>query len=186
GISYLKWDANRDITEPGSAALAPDRQSHLPIDRIHATSEVMAEVARRPADVELMLCASGGGRSDLATLTHFHELWTSDNTDPVDRLSIQWGASHLLPAKVLGAHVTHWGMKPVPFGCAVAMSARFGFDLDLTGLSQEDLEACEQAAERYFRIRELVQHGDLHRLVSPHGTDRCALAYRDPEGEAGV
>ena len=93
---------NRDITEPGSGAVPADRQSHVPIDRVAATREVMAEVARRHPDVELMLCASGGGRSDLDTLQWFHELWTSDNTDPVDRVRIQWGASHLLPASVLG------------------------------------------------------------------------------------
>lgn len=178
GIGYLKWDANRDITEAGSDALAADRQSHLPVDRVRATAEVMAEIARRHPDVELMLCASGGGRSDLATLRWFHELWTSDDTDPVDRVRIQWGASHLLPASVLGAHVTRWGQRPIAFGCAVAMSGRFGFDLDLAGLTDEETATCVGAAAAYARIRDVVQHGDLHRLVSPLGGARAALAYR--------
>lgn len=187
GISYLKWDANRDVTEPGSMSLADDRQSHLAIDRVRATWTVMAEIARRHPDVELMLCASGGGRSDLGTLGFFHELWTSDNTDPIDRLRIQWGASHLLPASVLGAHVTRWGERPVPFGCAVAMSGRFGLDLDLTRLNDHERLTCRQATEDYAAIRDVVQFGDLHRLVSPLGdSDRAALAYVAPDGERAV
>ncbi len=178
GISYLKWDANRDVTEPGSDALARDRQSHLPIDRVAATRAVMAEVARRHPDVELMACASGGGRSDLDTLRWFHELWTSDDTDPVDRVRIQWGASHLLPASVLGAHVTRWGERPIPFGCAVAMSGRFGLDLDLTALTDDERSAAAAAVASYRRIRDVVQQGELHRLVSPVGSTRAALAYR--------
>ncbi len=182
GISYLKWDANRDITEPGSGALALDRQTHLPVDRVRATATVMAEVARRHPDVELMLCASGGGRSDLGTLAHFHELWTSDNTDPVDRVRIQWGASHLLPASVLGAHVTRWGNRPFAFACAVALSGRFGFDVDLTALSPEELAIARQAVAADDRLRHLVQQGELHRLVSPVGSTVGALAFVDPSG----
>ncbi|MEO6988960.1 MAG: alpha-galactosidase, partial [Aquihabitans sp.] len=167
GISYLKWDANRDLTEAGTAA----------IERARATWDVMAEVARRHPDVGLMACASGGGRSDLGTLRYFHELWTSDNTDPVDRVRIQWGASHLLPASALGAHVTRWGQRPVAFGCAVAMSGRFGFDLDLTALDSDEWATCLQAVEDYHQIRDVVQQGDLYRLVSPVGSSHGAWAY---------
>jgi alpha-galactosidase len=186
GITYLKWDANRDITEPGSPALAPDRQSHLAVDRVRATWEIMDHVAKAHPEVELMLCASGGGRSDLGTLRYFEELWTSDNTDPVDRVRIQWGASHLLPASVVAAHVTHWGLRPVAFGCAVALSGRFGFDLDLDALSDDDRATCRAASSTYRRIGDLVQQGDLHRLVSPVGSSRAALAFVDPAGDRAV
>jgi alpha-galactosidase len=181
-ITYLKWDANRDVFESGSVALAAERQSHLAVDRVRATEEVMAAVAARHPDVELMLCASGGGRSNLADLRWFHELWTSDNTDPVDRVRIQWGASHLLPALVLGAHVTRWGLKPVPFACAVAMSARFGFDIDPRSFTDHERTVAAEASATYRRIRNLVQFGDLHRLVSPIGSPRGALAYRSTDG----
>lgn len=186
GISYLKWDANRDLFETWTAALPADRQSHAPVDLARATWSVMEEVARRHPDVELMLCASGGGRSDLGTLAWFHEVWTSDDTDPVDRIRIQWGASHLLPASVIAAHVTRWGAKPVDFGCAVAMAGRFGFDLDLTGLSDDEWRACQQATASTHALRDLVQHGDLHRLVSPLGNDRAAVAYLAPAAGAGT
>ena len=179
-ISYLKWDANRDISESGSAVLPADQQLRLPVDRVRATLAIMDEVARRHPTIELMLCASGGGRSDLANLARFHELWTSDNTDPVDRVRIQWGASHLLPASVLGAHVTRWGQRPMPFACAVALSARFGFDIDPRSLTGEERETAAQAVATYRSIRALVQFGDLHRLVSPIGTGRGALAFLAP------
>lgn len=185
-ISYLKWDANRDLTEPGSAALAPDRQSHMAVDRVRYLWEVMAEVAARHPDVEVMACASGGGRSDLGTLRWCHELWTSDNTDPLDRLRIQWGASHLLPAMVQGAHVTRWGGRPVAFGAMVALSGRFGFDLDLTAMTSDELVVARRATEVARRIRTLVQFGDLYRLVSPVGGDHSALAYRSPGGGSSV
>lgn len=182
-ISYLKWDANRDITEAGSTGLAADRQSHLALDRVRATWRVMEAVARRHPDVEMMLCASGGGRSELGTLRWFHEVWTSDNTDPVERVRIQWGASHLLPASTLGAHVTRWGDRPLPFALAVALSGRFGFDLDLRRLSEAELDLCRQASADDDAIRSVVQHGDLFRLHSPIGSDRAALAYRSTAGD---
>lgn len=181
GISYLKWDANRDVFEAGSAALPADRQSHLAVDRVLATYRIMDEVARRHPDVELMLCASGGGRSDLGNLARFHELWTSDNTDPLDRVRLQWGASHLLPASVLGAHVTRWGAKPIGFACAVAMSARFGFDLDPRSMSEDERATATVATAEAHRVRPLVQQGDLHRLISPLTGPIGALAYVDPD-----
>jgi alpha-galactosidase len=184
GITYLKWDANRDVTEPGSSSLPADRQSHLALDRVRATMAIMATVAERHPEVELMLCASGGGRSDLATLAHFHELWTSDNTDPVDRVRIQWGASHLLPASVLAAHVTRWGQRPFAFAAAVALSGRFGFDVDLITATPEEREIAAASSDTSRRIRHLVQQGDLHRLVSPIASEVAALAYVDDEADA--
>ena len=179
GISYVKWDANRSVSEPGTPALPADRQSNFWLDHAEATWSLMAEIAARHPDVELMLCASGGGRVDLGSLRWFHEVWLSDNTDPVARVRMQWAAGHFLPANVVGAHVTRWAERPLPFACAVAMSARFGFDLDLTGLSSEELAVCRRAVAVYRRVRDLVQLGELWRLVSPErgSGDLAALAY---------
>jgi alpha-galactosidase len=199
GISYLKWDANRDVSEPGSPALAADRQTNYWVELERATTRVMRDIARSRPDVELMLCASGGGRVDLQSLRWFHEVWTSDNTDPVDRVLMQWAASHYLPPKVLGAHVTRWGERPVEFGCAVAMSARFGFDLDTSGLSEHERSVCRTAVEVYLAHRDLVQEGDLHRLVSPWRegavtsrdgeaarTGSAALSYSSPDRRRSI
>ncbi len=184
GISYLKWDANRPLTDPGSPALGADRQANYWVDHARATWRLMEAVAEHHPEQTLMLCASGGGRVDLGSLRWFHEVWLSDNTDPVDRLRMQWAASHFLPANVVAAHVTREGNRPVAFGCAVAMSARFGFDLDLANLTDEERTVCRRAVELYRDIRPLVQQGDLWRLVPPG--ERAALAYVSTDGHRAV
>ena len=176
-VSYVKWDANRSVSEPGSTALHPHRQGRWPVDVVRATWDVMDTIGERWPDTELMLCASGGGRIDLGTLRRFHEVWLSDNTDPVDRLVMQWHAAEFLPANVLAAHVTLWGMRPLRFACAVAMTARFGFDLNRAYVSEADWGVCRRAAAAYRTIRDVVQQGDLMRLVSPDDGPNVALAY---------
>jgi alpha-galactosidase len=184
GISYLKWDANRPLTDPGSPTLGPDRQANYWFDQARTTWRLMETVAERHPEQTLMLCASGGGRVDLGSLRWFHEVWLSDNTDPVDRVRMQWAASHFLPANVVAAHVTREGDRPVDFGCAVAMSARFGFDIDFAGMTDDELTLCHRAVAIYRDIRPLVQLGDLWRLVPPG--ERAALAYVSPDGQRAV
>jgi alpha-galactosidase len=144
----------------------------------------MEAVVRRHPAVTLMLCASGGGRVDLGSLRWFHEVWLSDNTDPVDRVHMQWAASHFLPANVVAAHVTRWGNRPIAFACAVAMSARFGFDVDLAGLSEEERAICWRAVQLYREIRPVVQLGDLWRLVAPE--EHSSLAYVSQNADRAV
>lgn len=186
GADYVKWDANRMVTEPGTSALGADRQANWPVDVVHATWEAMDRVANAHPDTHLMLCASGGGRMDLETLSRFHEVWLSDNTDPVDRVRIQWHASEFLPACALAAHVTRWGQRPVEFACAVAMSARFGFDLNPDVLSTSEWKICQRATAHYRRLRPLVQRGDLVRLISPEHGSSAALAYVAPDRSEAV
>jgi alpha-galactosidase len=184
GISYLKWDANRPLTDPGSPTLASDRQANYWVDHARATWHLMETVAERHPELTLMLCASGGGRIDLGSLRWFHDVWLSDNTDPIDRLRMQWAASHFLPANVVGAHVTRQGNRPLAFACAVAMTARFGFDIDFAGMTSEELAVCRRAVALYRDVRPLVQQGDLWRLVPPGG--RAALSYVSQDGRRAV
>lgn len=180
GISYLKWDANRPITDPGSRSLPADRQANLWVDNVAATWALMDDVVARQPEVELMLCASGGGRNDHGTLRRFHEFWTSDNTDPVARVRMQWACSHFFPASVMAAHVTRWGERPLEFACAVALSGRFGFDIDLAGLSEDELDVCRRAVALAKRNATVIQQGWIEHLVSPvEGDDlsRAAVAY---------
>ena len=186
GISYLKWDANRALVETGSSTLDADHQGRVLFDLVDATWAVMGAVAERHPAVEMMLCASGGGRVDLGALRYFHEVWTSDNTDPLARVRMQWCASWFLPAQVLGAHVTRWGGLPIAFSAAVAMSARFGWDLDTAAATPEERSVLRRAADMYRRIRPLVQRGDLYRFASPFEQPRSALGYLDPASGAAV
>ncbi|HEY3861593.1 MAG TPA: alpha-galactosidase [Verrucomicrobiae bacterium] len=177
GITFAKWDCNRYLTQPGSSWLAPDRQSHLWIDYVRALYALMDKTEKAFPNTELMLCSGGGGRADYGALKHFHEFWPSDNTDPVRRVEMQWDYSYFFPSLALAGHVTHWGNRPMHFACSVAMSVRFGMDLDLVKLPPADKEICAGAIRAYKQIRDVVQLGDLFRLESPHEGPRSALNY---------
>lgn len=186
GVSYAKWDCNRYITQPGSSYLAPDRQSHLWIDYTHALYALMDKTAKAFPKTELMLCAGGGGRVDYGSLRYFHEFWPSDNTDPVVRVPMQWDYSYFFPSMAIASHVTRWGKRPMHFACSVAMSARFGMDLDLVKLPPEDKAICVGAINAYKRIREVTQLGDLYRLERPHDAARGALNFVSPDQKRAV
>lgn len=177
GITYAKWDCNRQLTQPGSSYLSPERQSQLWIDYVQALYGLMDKTARTFPKTELMLCASGGGRVDYGALKYFHEFWPSDNTDPVARVLMQWDYSYFFPPMALASHVTRWGNRPMHFACSVAMSARFGMDLDLTKLSREEKAICAGAIRAYKGIRDVTQLGDLYRLEDPHEGFRGAIGY---------
>ena len=181
GISYAKWDCNRYLTQPGSSWLAPDRQSHLWIDYVHALYALMDKTAKAYPKTELMLCSGGGGRVDYGALRYFHEFWPSDNTDPVERVAMQWNYTYFFPSMALASHVTHWGNRPMHFACSVAMSARFGMDLDLTKLSAQDKAICAGAITAYKKIREITLTGDLYRLEDPRQGIRGALNFVSPD-----
>jgi alpha-galactosidase len=176
-ISYAKWDCNRYLTQPGSSWLSPNRQSHLWIEYVRALYDLMERTAQTFPHTELMLCSGGGGRVDYAALKYFHEFWPSDNTDPVRRVSMQWDYSYFFPAMTLASHVTHWGKRPMHFACAVAMTARFGMDLDLAKLSAEDKAICASAISAYKRVRDVTHLGELYRLERPHYAARGAINF---------
>ncbi|HVU27209.1 MAG TPA: alpha-galactosidase [Verrucomicrobiae bacterium] len=185
-ITYAKWDCNRYLTQPGSSYLAPDQQSHLWIDYVNALYALMDKTAKTFPDTELMLCSGGGGRADYGALKYFQEFWPSDNTDPTIRVLMQWDYSYFFPVMAMASHVTHWGNRPLHFACSVAMSARFGMDLDLTKLSAPDKAICAGAIAAYKKIRDVVSFGDLYRLEDPHETFRGAINYISPDKTRAV
>jgi alpha-galactosidase len=135
---------------------------------------------------ELMLCAGGGGRVDYGALRYFHEFWPSDNTDPVTRLSMQWDYSYFFPPMAIVSHVTQRENRPMHFACSVALSARFGMDLDLVKLSPEEKSICVGAVNAYKQIREITHFGDLYRLERPHGAARGAINFVSPDRKRAV
>jgi alpha-galactosidase len=180
-ISYAKWDCNRYLTQPGSSYLAPDRQSDLWIDYVNALYALMDKTAKTFPNTELMLCSGGGGRVDYGALKYFHEFWPSDDTDPTVRVPMQWDYSYFFPPMAIASHVTHWGNRPMHFACSVAMSARFGMDLDLNKLSAPDKAICAGAISAYKEIRDVTTSGDLYRLEDPHQNFRGAINYVSPD-----
>jgi alpha-galactosidase len=178
GISYVKWDCNCFVTQPGSSWLKPEEQSHLLIDYQRSLYDVMGRMATNHPGVMEMLCSGGGGRVDYGALKYFHSFWASDNTDPARRVFIQWGFGHFFPASSIAAHVTRMGKRPLKFAFDVAFSGALGMDLDVGKLTPEERKFAAAAAGLYKeRLRGVVQQGDLYRLESPYDGPRAALDY---------
>lgn len=183
GITYIKWDCNYTIVDPGSGALAPDRQQNLQVDYVNGYYAVLDRLTKAHPQVIFQACGSGGGRADYGAMKFHHEFWTSDNTDPYDRVFIQWGQSYVFPAIAMAAHVTespnHYSKRttPLKFRFDVAMSGRLGLELQPQRLAPEEVEYAKKAVAEYKRIRPVVQLGELHRLKSPYQGDVAALQY---------
>lgn len=183
GIAYIKWDCNRFITNSGSFYLPADKQSHLWIEYVRGLLNVFERVREKYPDLCIMLCSGGGGRIDYASLRYFDEFWISDNTDAYNRIFIQWGATYFFPSMALASHVSvvpnHITGRTVPlkFRFDVAMSAKLGMDLQPKDMTPEEKEFSKNAIKEYYGIREIVQHGDLYRLLSPYENERTAMMY---------
>jgi alpha-galactosidase len=178
GIGYVKWDCNRYVTQPGSSNLPPDQQQHLLVDYQWALYDVMKHMADKYPSVMAMLCSGGSGRVDYAALRYFDSFWPSDNTDPVERIYIQWGFGHIFPANTIAAHVTDMGHRPLKLALDVALMGAFGIDRDVARWTPEERKQVAAAVKLYHeRVRELVAQGDLYRLESPYGNPQSALSY---------
>ncbi|MBR6345866.1 MAG: alpha-galactosidase [Bacteroidales bacterium] len=171
GISYIKWDCNNHMRSPGSPYLK--NQNHLYIEYMRGLEKVLERVRAAYPDITIQLCSSGGARVNWGLLPWFDEFWTSDNTDALQRLRIQWSTSLFFPAEAMACHVSaspnHQTGRIIPlkYRIDVAMSGRLGFELQPSTLSEEERELCRNAVSDYKKIRQTVQCGDLYRLVSP-------------------
>lgn len=182
-IAYIKWDCNFTIIDPGSNHLPADAQKNLQVDYINGYYSVMDRLVKKFPKVVFQACGSGGGRADYGAMKYHHEFWTSDNTDPYDRVFIQWGHSMIFPAIAMGAHVSespnHQSKRetPLKFRFDVAMSGRLGLELQPQRLKPEEVAWANKAVAEYKRIRPVVQLGDLYRLKNPYKGDMSALQY---------
>ena len=183
GISYVKWDCNRKISDPGSPWLDASHQGNLSIDYVRGYEAILDALAAEFPGVTFQACSSGGGRADYGTIRRHHEFWTSDNTDACECVFMQWGIGHLFPAITMAAHVTaspnHQTKRvtPLKFRFDVAMSGRLGFELQPCDMTKEEVEFSKRALAEYKRIRPVVQFGDLYRLSSPYESRVAALMY---------
>lgn len=187
GISYVKWDCNRFVTQPGSTYLPQHEQSHLLIDYNNALYRLMDRFAKGYPDVMAMLCAGGSGRIDFGSMQYFHSFWPSDNTDPLGRIKIQWGFGHFFPASTMSAHVTRMGKRHLKLAIDVALSGAFGIDLALDKATQEERDQIADGVKLYKEtIRPLVMEGELYRLVSPYENPLAAMSYVSRDKDSAV
>ncbi|AEJ20338.1 alpha-galactosidase [Gracilinema caldarium] len=169
-ISYVKWDMNRHLTEIGSSAFSSSQQGEISHRYVLGLYEILERITSSFPDILFESCSGGGGRFDPGMLYYMPQTWTSDNTDAISRIYIQKGTTIPYPAITMGAHVStvpnHQTGRVVPLSLrgAVAMAGNFGYELDLTRLTEADKTEIKEQVSFYKEIRPLVQFGDLYRL----------------------
>lgn len=185
-IAFFKWDCNSPITNIYSPYLK-DKQGQLYIDHVRGVYNVMKRVKENYPNVPMMLCSGGGARCDYEALKYFTEFWCSDNTDPVERVYIQWGFSQFFPAKAMCAHVTSWNKNTsVKFRTDVASMCKLGFDIGLKDMTADELAYCQDAVANWKRLQPVIMDGDQYRLVSPYETNHMAVNYVSKDQKKAV
>lgn len=185
-IAYFKWDCNSPITNIYSN-YEKMKQTHLYVDYVRGLYNVLERIKAKYPDLPMMLCSGGGGRTDYEALKYFVEMWPSDNTDPVERIFIQWGYSQVFPAKVQCAHVTTWNKAAsIKFRVNVAMMGKMGFDINLHDIPAGELAYCKQSIADFNRLKPVILDGDQYRLVSPYEGNHTSTMYVSKDKASAV
>ena len=180
-IAFLKWDYNRNWSEPGWPAVAPEDQKKVYVDFINNVYSILAELRAKHPKVEIESCSSGGGRVDLGIMRLTDEFWTSDNTDAFDRLLIQNGYTYAYSPAAMMAWVTDsptWvnhRTLSLDYRFLSSMQGSLGVGANLNKWGPEDFATATKMIAQYKTIREIVQRGSLYRLMTPeHNSEQSA------------
>ncbi|MET0638179.1 MAG: alpha-galactosidase [Chitinophagaceae bacterium] len=176
-LAYIKWDCNAVIYNAQSAFLT--NQSHLYIEYVRGLYRVLERIRAKYPSIPLMLCSGGGGRVDYGALQYFTEYWPSDNTDPLERIFMQWEYSYFFPAIASSNHVTDWGKQSLKYRIDVAMMGKMGFDIVIAKLPPDELAFSQQSVRVYDSIKNLVWHGAQYRLSDPWKDAVASVVYVD-------
>jgi len=172
-ITYIKWDMNRTMTEIGSSYLKKENQKEATHRYILGLYNLLERLTTRFPKVLFESCASGGNRFDGGMLYYMPQAWTSDNTDAVERLNVQYGTSFVYPLRSMASYISpspnhqQGRSTNIRMRAEVAYFGTFGFGLDITKLSDEEKEIAKEVIEEAKRNRRLIQYGDFYRLESP-------------------
>ncbi len=176
-ISYVKWDKNRQITENFSASLPSDRQGEFSHRYTLGFYDLAQRLTKSFPHIFFEGCAGGGGRFDGGALYYFPQIWTSDDTDGLERTKIQWGTSICYPLSTMSCHVSacpnHQTQRTTPFATrgAIASLGATGYELDPAKLTQEEKTQVKEQIAHYKQIDRLILQGDLYRLSDPFTTN---------------
>lgn len=182
-IAYIKWDANCSLQNYGSTYLPAQKQSHIYIEYHRGLLKTLERIRAKYPRLVIQNCSSGGGRVNYGLLPYFEEFWPSDNNDPFQRVFIQWGTSYFFPSNAMAQHIAHspyWNTgrtSPIKYRTDVAMSGRLGIELQPANMTPEEREQTKRAISDYKRIRDIVQLGNLYRLVSPYEENLSSFLY---------
>lgn len=191
-ISYVKWDMNRFMSEVGSATLPSERQRETAHRYILGVYRVMEEITSKFPDILFESCASGGGRFDPGMLYYMPQTWTSDDSDAIERLSIQYGTSIVYPCVTMASHVSavpnHQVHRITSLTTRghVTMGGNFGYELDVIQMTDEESEIVKKQIKDYKEIRRIVQFGDFYRLISPFESNETAWMFLTENKEEAV
>ena len=179
-ISYVKWDMNRHMTDNGSAWLSGIRQGEFGHRYILGVYNLIARLEKNFPSVFFEGCSGGGGRFDFGILYYMPQIWTSDDSDAMERLKIQYGTSFVYPPFAMVAHISecpnHQTGRTTPFATrgAVAKSCSFGYEFDVGKLSEEEKNAIQAQINNHHQMEDLVNDGSFYRLRSPFESEFCA------------
>ena len=187
-IDYVKWDMNRNITDNGSDWLGAHQGEHSHRN-ILGVYDLMGRLAKAHPNVFFEGCAGGGGRVDFGILYYMTQIWTSDDSDAIERLRIQYATSLVYPPATMVGHVSavpnHQTHRITPFKTRndVAQMCNFGYELDVNKLSEEEKAEIPKQVEEYRGLEPLIANGDYYRLINPFTGKQCAweLVSEDKE-----
>lgn len=189
-IKFIKWDHNRALSEAGWPDAPPEQQRAVRILYMQNLYKLVDELRAKFPDVIFEDCASGGARADLGMLEHFDQVWTSDNTNPDDRLFIQSGYLNMLPANTMVSWVTddNWHHSPLSmnYRFSVSMQGVLGVGGNITKWSEDDLKTARRMISLYKQLRPTIQQGDVYQLLSPINSNRIATQYVSQDGHESV
>ena len=172
-IAFLKWDYNRNWSEPGWDQLPAAEQKRVYVDFTRNLYGILAELAKRHPRLEIESCSGGGGRVDLGILKYTDEVWPSDNTDPFDRLTQQDGFTYAYTPQVMMAWVTdspHWLNKrttSLSYRMLSSMQGSLGIGANIGKWNDDEMATAKRLIAAYHQVQRTIVQGDLYRLISP-------------------
>jgi alpha-galactosidase len=189
-IQYIKWDMNRSLAAAYGAGLPKERQGEMRHRYVLGLYGLLEALLDRYPDLLLEGCSGGGGRFDAGMLYYSPQIWCSDNTDAIERLRIQYGTSFAYPMSSVSAHVSvcpnhqNGRVTPLKTRGICAMQGTFGYELDLSKMSDEEKELVKEQVKIFKKHYRLLQFGDYYRLSSPfENHDFTAWEYVDKAGK---
>ena len=192
-IAFLKWDYNRNWSEPGWDQLPAAEQKRVYVEFTRNLYGILAELRQKHPKVEFESCSGGGGRVDLGILRYVDEVWPSDNTDPFDRLTQQDGFTYAYTPQIMMAWVTdspHWLNKrstSLSFRMLSSMQGSLGIGANIATWSPEEFALAKRLIAAYRQVQPTIVQGDLYRLISPrNGSEFSATQTVNPEKSQSV
>ena len=191
-IAFLKWDYNRNWSEPGWDQLPPDQQKKIYVKYVDNLYDILARLRAKHPKLEIESCSGGGGRVDLGILRYTDEVWPSDNTDALDRLVLQDGFERAYSPSVMMAWVTDvpnfldHRVTPLKFRFLVAMNGSLGIGGNLNHWTDAEMKQSTEMVTYYKSIRQTVQRGKFYRLMSPVDSAASATEHVSQDGHQAV